>query len=194
MSLPPPPDRPDQPTQPLRPVEPAPIVHEREQVVERVVDPGPDPALMFAQLDERLRSMRNALALLGLVSAAALAIGLYALLQADEADRTDRDDGSRARVATLDRRVDELREDLNARTKGTADNADVDDVQQALDDKADAADLKALEKSVAQLADQPAEAAEPAEPDQATTQAIEDLSTRLDELEKQVAEQQQEAP
>jgi hypothetical protein len=188
MSLPPPPDRHDPPTEPLRPVEPPPVVREREQVVDRMVEPGPDPALMYAQLDERLRSMRNALALLGLLATAALAIALLAMLQADDAERNDSTGASRERVERLDQRVDELRQDLDSRTKGTADSSDVNDVQEALDEKADAKDVTALEKAVQDLGDQPAESAEP---DAATTQAIEDLSTRLDELEQQVAEQQQ---
>lgn len=185
MSIPPPPDRPDPPTEPL-PTAGAPVV--RERVVEQVVEPGPDPMVLFARLDDRLRSLRAAVLLLGLVSVAALALGLYALLRADEADRSGRDDGSRERVSQLDERVDELREDLDRSTRGTAETGDVDEVQQRLQDKADAADLAALEKAVTELRDQ---RAAPAGPDQETADAINELSRRLDALEQRVEEQQQ---
>jgi hypothetical protein len=177
MSIPPPND-PDQPTRPMIPAEP---VYEREQVVDRVVEPEFDPRFALASLEDGLRSVRTALVLLGLVSVAALAIGLYALLRADEADRTDRGgEVSRSQVSRLEDRIDEL----EAREPA----ADADSVEKALEEKADADDVTQLQQAVEDLRDQPAEA------DPETAQAITDLTGRLDELESRVEQLEQQAP
>ena len=198
MSIPPPND-PNDPTRPLPPAQPvgvpvpAPRAVERERVVEQVVEPEFDPRFALAQLDDRLRSLRTAVVMLGLVSLAALLLGGYALFSAEEADRTDRDDGSRARVASLQERVDELESDVRNR-----DTVDPDAIEKGLAAKADAKDVAALEKAIADVQEQAADAADqPAEetgPDPQTTEAINELSTRLDELEQRVEEAEQQAP
>ena len=65
MSLPPPND-PNDPTRPLRPAQP-PRPVERERVVDRVVEPEFDPRFALASLDDRVRSLRTAVVLLGLI-------------------------------------------------------------------------------------------------------------------------------
>lgn len=161
-------------------------VREREQVVDRVVEPEFDPRGYLAQLDDSLRSLRTAVVLLGLVSIAALGLALYALLRADEADTGDRTSGpSQSEVSQLEDRVETLED---------REPADQDSVEKALEDKADAADVTALEKQVSELADQPAPEPAEAEPDPETTQAITDLTERLDELEQRLEEAEAQAP
>lgn len=200
MSIPPPddPNHPDQPTQPLgvpvppaAPVAPAPRVREREVVADEVVEPEFDPRFALAQLQDGLRSLRTAVVMLGLVSIAALALGAYALYQAEDNERTNGDAGSSNRVAQLEDRVQELEQDLDRRTRGTAESGDVNAVEKALDDKADAEDVQALEDQIAELGEQ---RQQPAEADPETAQAIADLSERLDDLEQQFQEAQQQAP
>ena len=204
MSIPPPPDdpnRPDQPTQPLgvpvppaAPVAPAPRVREREVVVDQVVEPEFDPRFALAQLQDGLRSLRTAVVMLGLLSLAALALGAYALYQAEENDNERTGDaGSSNRVAQLEDRVQELEQDLDRRTRGTAESGDVNAVEKALNDKADAKDVQALEDQIAEIGEQSRQPAQ-AEPDPETTQAINDLSERLDELQQAFEEAQQQAP
>jgi FtsZ-interacting cell division protein ZipA len=191
MSIPPPND-PTEPTRPLPPAQPVPVptarAVERERVVEQVVEPEFDPRFALAQLDDRVRSLRTAVVMLGLVSLAALLLGGYALLRAEDADRSDRDSGSRAAVSRLQDRVDELESQVRERQA-----VDPASVEKALADKADAKDVEALQKTLADVQDQAAEPAE-AEPDPQTTQAINDLSTKLDELEQRVEEAEQQAP
>jgi chromosome segregation ATPase len=197
MSIPPPND-PNEPTRPLPPAQPAPVAVppapravERERVVEQVVEPEFDPRFALAQLDDRQRSLRTAVVMLGLVSLAALLLGGYALLRAEDADRSDRDSGSRAAVSRLQDRIDELESDVRDRQA-----VDPGSVEKALADKADAKDVAALEKALADVQDAAAKPAEPAEaqPDPETTQAINDLTTRLDDLEQRVEEAEQQAP
>ena len=60
---------------------------------------------------EDFRSLRRWLAALGTVALAALALGVYALLRADESDREAADRSSvSARLRSLDNRVEELEE------------------------------------------------------------------------------------
>lgn len=165
-STPPPPDRPTQPLRPSPP-EPAPVVQERYAAA------GPDPNLVLARLEDAIASLRTWLAIVGLISVAALGVAVYAIVREDEGD-----DGSRRglasdqRVSRLDDRVDRLSRQLKSVRASEGDS-------DALGDRVDA-----LERSVKTLADRPA-----TDP----TKAIEELSGRIDDLSRDV-EQLKQAP
>ena len=192
MSIPPPND-PTEPTRPLPPAQPVPPAHgmERERIVEQVVEPEFDPRFPLAALDDSVRSLKTGMILLGLVSLAALALAFYALMQAEDNDRAaTRDDTNRptqAEVESLEDRVERV-EDREA--------PDTESVEKALGTKADAKDVQALEKAINDLRDQTAQAQEPAdaETDPQVVQAIDDLGTRLDDLEQRMEEQEAQAP
>ena len=170
MSLPP-----EEPTRPLPPARP--VEYERE----RVVEPEFDPRYALASLEDRVRSLRTAVVLLGLVSLAALALAFYALIQAADDEGGNTRGADQAEVNRLEDRVERL-EDQEA--------PDADAVNEALDGKADAKDVEELQQAISDLQEQPAEA----QPDEQTTQALEDLSQRLDDLEQRVEQQEQQAP
>lgn len=173
MSMPPPPEEPTRPMTTRG--------YEREQVVDRVVEPEFDPRFALASLEDRLRSLRTAVVMLALVSLAALALGFYALLQSEDAERGD-GGADAAEVSALEDRVDELE---------SREAADPDTVQKAIEDKADAKDVAALEQAVEELREQPAETEEGTDPE--TAQAITDLTQRLDDLEARVEQMEQQA-
>ena len=68
---------------------------------------------------ERLRSLRTAVALVGVVAVAALALALWALLS-EQANDDDRRGASAARVAALSDRVDVLESDVRDAASGDA--------------------------------------------------------------------------
>lgn len=181
MSIPPPND----PTEPTRPL---PSGFERERVVDRVVEPEFDPRPALIALEDSVRSLRTGMILLGLLAVGALALAFYALLQAEEDDRATRGADDGAEVTRLQERVDGLEEDVRNR-----ETADPDAVEQALEGKADAKDVQALEQAIGDLQDQQGQAEQPAT-DPETAQAIEDIGTRLDDLEQRMEQQEQQAP
>jgi len=181
MSTTPPP--PDRPTEPLPPAG-APSV--RERVVDEPVAAA-DP-LVFARLEDSLRSLRTAVVLLGLLSVAALAVAVYALINSQEADRGSASSG---RVARLDDRVDKLSRDLQRTrqsTSGTADRSDVDQVQRSVSEKADAEDVRSLQRTVAKLQAQVADAGS----NDDTNAALDQIDQRLDDLSRQLRQVQSE--
>ena len=195
MSIPPPND-PNDPTRPLPPAQPVPPgvpprAIERERVVEQVVEPEFDPRFALASLEDSVRSLRTGMVLLGLVSLAALALAFYALLQAEDNDRTATRDGTdrptQAEVESLEDRLE--------RVEGR-EAPDEDSVNKALRGKADARDVQQLRQAVDDLQEQSGEAQEQPEPqtDPAVVQAIEDLGSRLDDLEERVEQMEQQAP
>ncbi|MDX6691488.1 MAG: hypothetical protein QOG15_2945 [Solirubrobacteraceae bacterium] len=157
MSNPPPPDR---PTEPLRPAPRAPVVEER------VVAPAVDPNIILLRLEDAVASLRTGLMFVGVIAVAALAVGLYALLSNDDTSRGSRTGlASDARVSRLSDRVDRLsRQVQDLRAGGNT---------SALD-----ARVRALETTVRTLAKRPV-AKDP-------TQAIEQLSSRVDTLTQDV--------
>jgi hypothetical protein len=76
VSLPP---DPDEPTRRLPPTEPAQPIREREVVTSHELEPA-----WVQEVLDRLRSLRTAVALLGVVAVAALALALWALLMQEE--------------------------------------------------------------------------------------------------------------
>ena len=168
---------PDEPTRRLPPAEPPPVRERRT-----VVTGEPDRAWAVALLD-RLRPLRTAVALVGVVAVAALAVGLWALLS-EQADDDERRSASQARVAELSDRVDEL--EANVRDSASDDAlGTMRDRQRQLDQR-----LTALEEqvgdgeSVASLQDDVAQVGAGVEQ---LTQTIEQLEQRVDELEQQAA-------
>ena len=133
--MPPPPE---EPTRPLRPAGAPP---QREPVYERDVAPPPEDPLLL----DRLRSLRSAVVLLGLIAVAALALAVYALLTKEE-ERDTRAGASRERVVRLSDRVDELESEIK-------DRATKDSVSQVADDQ------QALGKRVVDVAKQASSAA-----------------------------------
>ena len=168
MSTPPLP--PDRPTEPLVPRAPAvPVAAER--IVEPVVDPQ-----WVARLEDQIRSLRTFMALLTLLSLAALGVGVYALIKAQ--DNEDQS-ASQTRVSRLDNRVDELESDL----KRTSEENDVTRLEGRISGKADTTDVSQLRQQVTQLRTQIRTAGE-GEAD--ATKAAEDLGDRVDALSRQV--------
>lgn len=181
VSMPPPSaDPPEEPTRPLPPTttEPAGPVYERE-----VAAPVEDPYRTEILLN-RLRSLRTALAIVGVIAVAALAVAVYAVLTMEE--ESDAGGGaSRQRVADLEERLDALEADV----------ATKDDVNQIT------ADVQALSDSVDEVARQARSAAsgdnsgtdEQArssidqlnENVQTLTQSVTDLDERVRALEQQ---------
>ena len=165
MSTNPPPDR---PTEPLRPIEPAPP----PVVQERVVTPAADPNFVLARLEDAVDSLRTWLAVVGMLAVVALGVSVYALTKADDSSG---DGGSRAglasdeRVSRVDDRVDRLSRQVQSLRAG--DGSGGDDAA-ALEDR-----IGELESTVKTLADRPAQDA---------TQAVEELSGRIDDLAKDV--------
>jgi methyl-accepting chemotaxis protein len=132
VSMPPPSaDPPEEPTRPLPPPTPARArpVYERE-----VAAPVEDPYRTEIVLS-RLRSLRTAVMIVGLIAIAALAVAVYAVLTMEE--ENDAGGGaSRQQVADLDDRVDALEAEVEDRATGDDVNRIADDVQ-ALSDRVD---------------------------------------------------------
>jgi hypothetical protein len=162
-TTPPPPDR---PTQPLRPIRPEPPV-----VEERYVAPaGVDTTSMLLALEDAVGALRTWLAVVGLVAVAALGIGIYALMQDDD-DNTGtsrRGLASDERVSRLDDRVDRLSRQLQTLRAGNSGGDSTAELGDRLDE---------LENTVETLGERDA-------PD--ATQAIKDLSGRIDDLRSDV--------
>jgi predicted RNase H-like nuclease (RuvC/YqgF family) len=175
----------DEPTRPLPPADPRParVVDERE-----VAAPVEDPYRTEILLD-RLRSLRTALVLVGLIAVAALGVALYTLLTKEEESNT-RAGASRQQVSQLSDRVDALESDVKNR-------ATKDDLNQVDDD------VKALSKRVDQLAKQAQSASSDSTDKQARSsidqldknaqqlsQSVKDLDQRVRDLENQSQQQQ----
>jgi polyhydroxyalkanoate synthesis regulator phasin len=169
-TTPPPPDRPTERLRPTPPEVPPPVAYER------VVDPGvpvaTDTGLLYARLEDSIASLRTGLVVLGLLAVIALGVALYSLLKDDaNSSRGTRDGASNARVTRVNDRVDRLsRQVQSLRTGGTS--------PAALAGRVDA-----LSRSVTALRNSAASGANAA-PD--PTKAIQDLSTRIDDLDRQV--------
>ena len=172
MSLPPDPDEPTRRLPPSRPAEP---IREREVVTSAELDPA-----WTQEILDRLGSLRTAVALLGVVSAAALGVGLWALLtQEEEGDA--RRGASQERVRELDDRVDALESE-------TEDAASRDAVEQlrdqqreleerlsAVEDQSDGAAIDDVQADVRQLSADLAQAG----------RSIQQLEQRVEDLEQQ---------
>ena len=166
------------PEEPTRPLSPA--VHERE-----IAAPAEDPYRTEILLDQ-LRSLRAALAIVGVIAVAALGVALYTVLTKEEESDTGAG-ASRQQVEELADRVDALESDVE-------DRATKDDVSQIADD------VEALGKRVDRVAKQSGSSGTDSEArssiDQVDenvrtlSQSVEDLDERVRELEDQSQQQQ----
>ena len=163
-SVPPPPDR---PTQPLRPSPPPPVVEER--VVERGVDLG----AALARLEHSLESLRTGLMIVGALSVLALGIAIYALLDDDGGGGSRAGLASDERVSRLDDRVDRLSRQVRGVRADAREGA-------TLEDR-----VASVERTVETLAERPAAGD--------ATQAVEELSQRIDDLATDVERLEQQA-
>lgn len=124
-----------------------------------------DPALAHEELADRLRSLRTMLALVALLSLAALGVGLWALLE--DANDRDRRGASPERVSQLEDRADEL--------------------ERELDNRASDESVEELRGEQEQLADRVEALGEATSGDE-TEQALESLRQDVAELEQRVEE------
>lgn len=125
--------------------------------------PPPDPNALL-RLEDAVASLRMGLMIVGVLAVAALGVAAYALLATDKGSSTT-GAASDARVSQLAQRVDELASQENAARSG--------DAAAGLDDR-----VAALERTVKALADRPT-------PGDATD-AVKELSTRIDDVAKDV--------
>lgn len=139
--------------------------------------PATDVSFALARLEDAVASLRTWLAVVGLLAVVALGASIYALTREDDASNGSRRGlASDERVSRLDDRVDRLSRQLQGvRASGAASKDDADTT--ALGDRIDE-----LEKTVQQLSDRPATDA---------TQAVEELSGRIDDLAQDVEQLKQ---
>jgi outer membrane murein-binding lipoprotein Lpp len=152
---------------------------EREQVVEReaVVD---DDAPFRAHVADQLRSMRNALVGIGIISLLALGLAGWALLADDDEDGGDRNAASRSQVRDLEDRVDRLESQME-NAAGENEVSELSDAQSQLADR-----VNTLEGAQDDT-DGPSQ-----QDVQQLRQAIDDLSSDIQELGQRVDEVEQE--
>lgn len=163
------------PTEPLRP-QPAPVepVHPRAPVVREPVAAAYQPAdpLWFERIDDRLRSLSSFVAVLTVISLAALGLSIYALLKDDGNSRG----ASRARVAALSDRVDRLE-------SRSADSGTTSSLASRLDSTSQ--DVSRLSDEVGRLRSAVSKAGSG---DSSATTALTQLNTRVDKLAQDVAD------
>ncbi|GAC1437599.1 MAG: hypothetical protein NVSMB51_12010 [Solirubrobacteraceae bacterium] len=175
MSTPPrPPLPPELPTQQVAAEGPRPIVGEPVVAAE--------PGLVLARLESLVDGLRTALFIVGVIAVAALGVALYTLLR----DDNNRQNGSRnglatdARVSRVNARIDRLNAQVSGlRTAPAASGA----AASGNDTAALNARVDALDRTVKGLSTRPA-GSDP-------TQALSQLSTRLDALSRDVAQLKQ---
>lgn len=132
------------------------------------ITPPPDPNISLLRLEDSIASLRTGLMIVGVIAVAALGVAIYALL----GDSTQSGAASDGRVAQLEDRVDRLGQQPENPAAG-AGGSDL----AALGER-----VAALERTVKTLADRPSTDA---------TQAIEQLSGRIDELSRDVEQLKQ---
>jgi DNA repair exonuclease SbcCD ATPase subunit len=179
-----PPD-PDEPTRRLPPT-PPPGTYEREVAVT-----ARDDLVWREEVLDRLRSVRSAVVLVGIVAVAALGVALWALLtQEEESDA--RRGASVERVRDLEQRVEQLEQDVERASPRDAVSQLSENVE-SLDER-----LGAVEDRVEQQGDgaASAQAVEDLQGDvQQLGAAVEQLGEAVEQLDQRVeaVEQQQEA-
>jgi hypothetical protein len=140
---------------------------------QRGAAPGVDPNVILLRLEDAIGSLRTGLTIVGVIAVAALAVAIYALVQADGSSSggSRGDLATDSRVSQLEDRVDRLsRQVQELRSGGGGDNA-------ALDSR-----IAALERTVKTLASRPS-----TDP----TPAIDELSGRLESLSRDVEQLKQ---
>jgi hypothetical protein len=140
---------------------------------QRGAAPAADPNVILLRLEDAIRSLRTGITIVGVIAVAALAVAIYALVQANGSSSGGARSGvaSDSRVSQLEDRVDRLsRQVQELRGGGGSDSA-------ALDSR-----ISALERTVKTLASRPS-----TDP----TQAIDELSGRLDSVARDVEQLKQ---
>lgn len=153
---------PDRPTDQLRPSPPP-------RVEERAVAPGGDLNVFLARLEDTVDSLRTGLIVVGLVAVVALGVSLYGLLTGDDGSSSGASRSglaSDARVSGLEDRVDKLSRQLQDVRSASRDNSELGDR------------VEQLEGTVKTLS-------ESSGGDDAK-QAVDQLSSRIDAIEKDV--------
>lgn len=138
----------------------------------------------FAQLTDRLESLRTGLAIVAVVAVAGLAVGLISLLGDDESESAGDGGASPARVQGLEDRLDEFEERLGNRAGENA-VSDLESTQQELADRIDS-----LEQSVEGGGDQAAAIDDLNQSVEELQQALADLEQRVEDLEEQEQNEQ----
>jgi hypothetical protein len=139
---------------------------------QRGAAPGVDPNVILLRLEDAIGSLRTGLTIVGVIAVAALAVAIYALVQADDSSSggSRGDLATDSRVSQLEDRVDRLSRQVQELRSGGGDNA-------ALDSR-----IAALERTVKTLASRPS-----TDP----TPAIDELSGRLESLSRDVEQLKQ---
>jgi uncharacterized coiled-coil protein SlyX len=158
------------PDDPTRRLAPAPAHRHASVYVETT-----DEALWRQEVRDRLRSQATAIALVGVLAVAGLAVGLWAVLSGT----ADDDGASSARVQRLEQRVDRVEAALRQRAAALEDVGALGDRQRTLEQR-----IQGLEQDVA----------EPAEQLDAVTQAIAGTQQAVEQLEQRVDQLEQTAP
>jgi cell division protein FtsB len=166
MSTTPPPEPPTRRLDPTAPPPPPAVAYER--VAAPGVPVAADPSLLYVRLEDSISSLRTALIFVGILAVLATGLAVYALTRDDGTSRTG--GASSAQIARINDRVDRLsRQVQSLRAGGTSSSAL-------------ASRVDSLSRSVSALRSQLRST--PAAPD--ATQAIADLSKRIDTLEQRV--------
>ena len=143
-------------------------------VEERTVAPAVDATAVLLRLEDAVASLRTWLVVVGVIAVAGALIATYALLEDDDRGTSNARAGlaSDARVSELEDRIDRLsRQVQDARSAARSNDTD------ELGDR-----VRALERAVADR-----------EPATDATQAIEELSSRVDTLQRDVEQLKQAA-
>jgi archaellum component FlaC len=162
---------PDEPTRRLPPTRPA-------AAEPRVAYTEADDVAWRELLLDRFRSLRTAVALLGVVAVAALGVALWALLSEQDEGGGDRGGASASSVSRLEDRVDEL-ESAVERAPSRDDLSGIREGQRSIEQRLDALEQAGEGSQDAQQAVEDLQ------------QSVQDLEQRVDELEQQQEDQSQ---
>ena len=186
MSTPPPTEDPAE--EPTRPLPSATSPPARVGVEREVAAPVEDPYRTELLLDQ-LRSLRTALAIVGVIAVAALAGAVYAVLTKDEVSDAGAGASSQ-QVADLDDRVDALEADVKTRATKNQVSQLSDDVK-ALSDKVAKQSESAASRDNGGTDEQARSSIDKLEQSvQTLSQDVKDLDRRVQDLEDQTQQQQ----
>jgi hypothetical protein len=145
---------------------------------QRGAAPAADPNVILLRLENAIGSLRTGITIVGVIAVAALAVAIYALVQANDSSSGGSRSGlaSDSRVSHLEDRVDRLSRQVQELRGGSGSGGD----SAALDSR-----ISALERTVKTLASRPS-----TDP----TQAIDELSGRLDSVARDVEQLKQTPP
>ena len=164
---------PEYPTEPIRPREP--VLRERESVA---AYEATDSA-WFARIEDRLSSLRTAVALVAIIALGGLGLSIYDVIH----NSGDRRGASQARVAALADRVDRL----EGKSSTSADTNTTSSLSARLGQKASKQDLQKLSDEVSQLK---SDVGKTSTGSGSANTALTQLNTRVDRLTQQVADLQ----